>query len=85
MPPASVGFSLGLSFDMEYGGDISLRNVRVSPNCRYYNTIDRTSYSDRRGSLKSNTDFLGLLNKCVHYTARDWRLNTDPSQEEDTA
>jgi hypothetical protein len=33
LPPVSTFFLLGLPLDLEYGGDMFLRNVGLSPNC----------------------------------------------------
>jgi hypothetical protein len=59
MPLALAGFLLCLSFDVKYGGYIFLRNVRLSPNCRYYNTEDRTSHIHPRGNLNCNWRIMG--------------------------
>jgi hypothetical protein len=31
LPPSSTGFLLALHFDLEHGGDMFVRNVRLSP------------------------------------------------------
>jgi hypothetical protein len=50
-------------FDLEYGGDIFLRNFGLSPNY--------TCLSYRHGRFKSNQDSLSLFNKYVYCTIRD--------------
>lgn len=67
IPRASASFLFGLSFDIEYGGYILLRNVGFSPSCRYYNREDRIPYTERRCSLKPNKYSLSLLKKYAHY------------------
>jgi hypothetical protein len=51
---ASAVFLLILIFDPENGGDIFLRNVRMSPNYTHYNPENRTLHSNHCENFKSN-------------------------------
>jgi hypothetical protein len=61
LPPASVGFLLGSFFDPEYGGDMFLRNVGLSPNHMMLNPEDRTLHSRWVEDLKFSKVRLGSV------------------------
>jgi hypothetical protein len=66
LPPAFVGFLLGLLFGPKDGVDMFLRNIGLSPNYLPLHLRDRILQSHRYGNLKSNTS---------HFLSRDsvWR------------